>query len=153
VTNYTFGFSLTGLVIYLLQLAPNIVWLLRPPASNPMSRNSSPHQLLNAIEHVCGIAIVALLILVVNKTAVPALADTPSLILAALLILGYYASWILYYRGVVAPWLLVFGLAALPPLYFLCAGLWLENYLVVILSIPFLAAHVYITYANFWARH
>lgn len=66
--NYVLGFSLMGLILYALQLLPNIIWMLAPPANNVLTENSSAYPILNIIEQVFGIMTVALLILLINKS-------------------------------------------------------------------------------------
>jgi hypothetical protein len=145
--NYGFGFSLTGLILYALQLCPNIVWMLAPPANNALAGNSSAYPILTITERVFGIITVALLILLINKSG----GKNSSLYigLAILFLMGYYGAWIFYYRGVVSPWLLIIGIAAMPPLYFLFAGLWLKNYTILAPCIIFGVAHITITCSNY----
>jgi hypothetical protein len=145
--NYVFGFSLTGLILYVLQLFPNIIWMLIPPANNVLVKNSSLYPIFNIIEQVFGIMTVALLILILNKKG-----EKNSGIyigLAIIFLAGYYISWIFYYQGVVSPWLLIIGLAAMPPLYFLFVGLWMKNYIVILPCIIFEIAHIAITCSNY----
>ncbi|MFC3749581.1 hypothetical protein [Paenibacillus sp. GCM10012306] len=145
--NYVLGFSLTGLLLYALQLLPNIVWMLSPPANNVLTKNSSVYPILNITEQVFGIMTVALLILLINKSS-----ERNSAIylgLALLFLIGYYIAWVLYYNGVVAPWLLIIGIAAMPPLYFFFVGLWMKNYVVLIPSVIFGIAHIVITSSNY----
>ena len=126
--NYVFGFSLTGLILYVLQLFPNIIWMLIPPANNVLVKNSSLYPILNKKgEKNSGIYIG----------------------LAIIFLAGYYISWIFYYQGVVSPWLLIIGLAAMPPLYFLFVGLWMKNYIVILPCIIFEIAHIAITCSNY----
>ena len=58
---------MTGLLLYALQLLPNIIWLAMPPANDVLKHNSSPHASLNLVEQVFGIATVALLIIVITR--------------------------------------------------------------------------------------
>lgn len=145
--NYTLGFSFAGLGLYGLQLLPNIIWMLAPPIDNVLSKNSSAIPVLNVIEALFGILTVAVLVLVRNK------ADGRNgriyIMFAALFLAGYYIAWILYYQGVVSPWLLIAGIAAMPPLYFLLAGLWMKNYIVVIPCVIFGVTHIIITCSNY----
>ncbi|MCE1255084.1 MAG: hypothetical protein LWX83_16240, partial [Anaerolineae bacterium] len=104
-------------------------------------------RLLNTLEAVFGISIVVLLILVVNKNG---LSNNPLFcVLSVIFLLGYYLAWVFYYRGVVHPWLLIIGIAGMPPLYFLCAGLWLNNLTVVIPCLIFGLVHVCITCSTY----
>jgi hypothetical protein len=147
VKNYIFGFSLTGFILYALQLFPNIIWMLAPPTNNVLLKNSSVYPILNIIEQVFGIMTVALLILLINKGGKSN--RKLYIILAILFLTGYYAAWILYYKGMVSPWLLIIGLAAMPPLYFLFAGLWMRNYVVLIPCVIFGVTHIAITCSNY----
>lgn len=144
---YVFGFSLIGLILYALQLLPNIFWLLTPPANNVLAENSSAYQVFNIIEQVFGIMTVALLILLINKDG----GRSSSLYvgLAILFLAGYYSAWIFYYQGVVSPWLLIIGIAAMPPLYFFFVGLWLENYIALIPCAIFGVTHIAVTCTNY----
>lgn len=145
--NYVFGFSMIGLLFYALQLLPNIIWMLAPPANNVLTKNSSPHQILNIIEQVFGIMTVAMLILLINKNAERN--NNLYLGLAILFLLGYYFAWVFYYRGVVSPWLLITGIAAMPPLYFLFVGLWMNNYVALIPCVIFGITHIAITCSTY----
>lgn len=140
-------FSPLVLALYALQLAPNLVWIAAPPANNVLATNRSKIPVLNWIEVVFGISTVALLIVSVNA------GETKSghlfIALAVLFLAAYYISWILYYRGMVSPWLLIIGMAATPPLYFLCLGLWMQNYVVVVPCVIFGVTHVAITSDNY----
>ena len=139
---YGFGFSWKGLVIYLVQLAPNIVWMLAPPANDVLTLNSSPYPFWDIVEHTLGVFIVVSLILVVSKSG----GRSPVFLgAAALMLAAYYVSWVFYYHGAVNPWLLIIGMAATPPLCFMFAGLWLKNDIAAAVSLVFGAVHVGIT--------
>lgn len=136
-----------GFILYILQLFPNIIWMLIPPTNNVLMGNSSIYPILNIIEQVFGIMTVALLILLINKGGKSN--RKLYIILAILFLAGYYAAWILYYKGMVSPWLLIIGLAAMPPLYFLFVGLWMRNYVVLIPCVVFGVTHIAITCSNY----
>lgn len=145
--NYKFGFSLTGLILYALQLFPNILWMLAPPANDVLTENSSVYPILNIIEQVFGIMTVVLLILLINKNK--GRSGKLYIGLAALFLAGYYAAWIFYYRGAVAPWLLIIGIAAMPPLYFFFVGLWKRKYALLIPCVIFGVTHISITCSSY----
>ncbi len=145
--NYVLGFSLVGLGLYALQLLPNIIWMVAPPANNVLTKNSSPYPLMNIVEGTFGILTVAVLILILRKGGQRG--NGLFLGLAGLFLLGYYVAWFFYYRGVVAPWLLIGGIAAIPPLYFFFAGLWMKNYVALIPCVIFAAAHIFITCSTY----
>lgn len=145
--SYTFGFSPICLLLYLLQALPNIAWILSPPENNVLAKNRSSVPLFNWVEHVFGILTVALLVLLVNEDG--GKSSILFIALALLFLAGYYVSWLFYYKGVVNPWLLVIGLAGMPPFYFLCIAIWMKNYVAVISCIIFGAAHIAITCKNY----
>jgi hypothetical protein len=126
---YVITFSLAGLLLYALQLLPNIIWLAIPPANNVLKHNSSPHAVLNLVEQVFGIATVALLIIVINRPGTEGRNSAWLLISAVVFLAGYYAAWVVYYVGSVSPWSLVFGIAAMSPLYYFFVASWMKDYL------------------------
>ncbi len=150
--NWAIAFSLTGLIFFALQLLPNIVWLTVPPANDVLKHNSSAHAALNIIEQVGGVATVALLIILISRPGPQGRNGTWLLVGAAIFLLAYYAAWALYYRGNVAPWLLVAGIAAMPPLYYFFAACWMKDYLALIPCVPFGIAHIAITWSNYGLR-
>lgn len=136
-----------GLILYALQLFPNVIWMLVPSANNVLAKNSSDYQILNIIEQAFGILTVALLILLVNKDGVRS--SNIYIELAVLFLAGYYIAWFFYYKGVVSPWLLIIGIAAMPPLYFFFAALWMRNYIALIPCVVFGVTHIAITCSNY----
>ena len=147
--DYVIAFSLTGLLLYGLQLLPNIIWLAMPPANDVLKHNSSPHAALNLVEQFFGIATVALLIIVIRRAGTEGHNSSWLLLCAGVFLAGYYAAWVLYYRGNVSPWLLVAGIAAMPPLYYFFVASWMKDYLALVPCVIFGVAHVAITWANY----
>ncbi len=146
---YVIAFSLTGLFLYALQLLPNIIWLVAPPANDVLKHNSSPHAALNLVEQVFGIATVALLIVVIRRPGTQGHNSAWLLLGAGVFLAGYYAAWVLYYRGNVWSWLLVVGIAAMPPLYYFFVASWMKDYLALVPCVVFGIAHVTITWSNY----
>lgn len=143
ISTYKISVSFWGLVIYALQLLPNIIWVRFPPSNNVLTQNTSPYPIRNVLEQITGILTVATLILIMPKNAVRN--SHIFLILSIISILGYYVSWFFYYQGNVNPWLLIIGIAAMPPLYFAFSAIWLRNYIALIPCIVFGIVHVFIT--------
>lgn len=149
VGGYVIAFSLAGLLLYALQLLPNIIWLAMPPANDVLKHNSSPHAAVNLVEQVFGIATVALLIIVITRAGTEGANSSWLLLCGAAFLAGYYAAWVLYYRGNVSPWLLVIGIAAMPPLYFIFVASWMKDYLALVPCAIFGIAHIAITWSNY----
>ncbi len=147
--SYVIVFSLTGLLLYALQLLPNIIWLATPPANDVLKHNSSPHAALNLIEQVFGIATVALLIIVISRGGTEGRNSPWLMLCAGIFLAGYYTAWVLYYRGNVSSWLLVIGIAAMPPLYYFFVAGWMKDYLALVPCVIFGIAHITITWSNY----
>ena len=125
-----------------------MIWILAPPVNDVLTKNSSAYPILNLTEQVFGIATVAMLILL--KSGKDGDGRKRCLGFAILFLAGYYLAWIFYYRGVVSPWLLIIGIAAMPPLYFFFSGLWMRNDLVLIPCAVFGITHLAITCSSYW---
>lgn len=54
--NLKIRFHLFGLILYCLQALPNLLWLIFPPANDPLAYNYSPYAWLNALEFLSGSA-------------------------------------------------------------------------------------------------
>lgn len=141
--NYRFGVSVWGLAMYGLQLFPNLIWMLFPPANDVLSRNTSPYLVLEILEKTGGVLIAVGLIFLKR---VPVCHNRRIfLILAVGFLCGYYAAWGCYFAGMTHPWLLIAGLAAMPPLAFSACAVWLRNYPVLFPCTLFAAVHIAIT--------
>ena len=143
------AFWLVGLLLDALQLLPNILWLVTPPANDVLRHNRSPHAVLNLVGQVFGIATVALLIIVVSRAGTQGRNRSLLRVCAAVFLAGYYAAWVAYYRGNVSPRLLVLGIAAMPPLYYFFVASWMKDYLALVPCVVFGIAHIAITWSNY----
>jgi hypothetical protein len=146
---YVIAFSLVGLLLYALQLLPNIIWLAMPPANDVLKHNSSPHAAVNLVEQIFGIATAALLIIVITRAGTEGTNSSWLLFCAAVFLAGYYTAWVLYYQGNVSAWLLVFGIAAMPPLYYFFVASWMKDYPALVPCVIFGIAHIAITWSNY----
>lgn len=140
-------FSLTGLVVVILQQAPGIVWAIHPPTIDPFARNSGTLP-VEILEKTFGIATVLLLVVVPATASV--LPRTRPIVLggAVVVLASYYVFYVLYYLGFTSLAILL-GMAAFPPVCFLLVALYQANYLAIITNLIFGAVHIGLTYANF----
>ncbi len=144
---YRLGFSLRSLIFYLCQLLPNIIWWAHPPENDVLSANASPHMVMNAAEHVFGVAMMAALVLIVRRDNVR---NHSAFLLAAILaLLVYYVCWVMYYMGNVNPYMFVFGFALMPVAAFGTFGVWTGNYIMLAPLLVFAAFHLTITCGTF----
>jgi hypothetical protein len=147
IKSFNIRFSLVGLLLYGLQLLPNIIWKLAPPANNVLSQNASSSNILNFIEGFFGMVTVILMVVNIGRSI-----ERGSNIyigFAFLFLALYYLSWVLYYSGIVSPWLLILGIAAMPPMYFFFSALWMNNYVLLVPCVIFGVAHIVITSSNY----
>jgi len=145
---YAFGFSLCGFLAFALQELPYLPWALWPPPNNPLAGNTAPYLWLEIAEKVAGILTVVVLIFIVRKNAAKFIRNR-FFLLAAICLTFYYASWIAYFAGCTNGWLIVLGLSALAPIYYLCVALGLQNKPAVIPCAIFIVVHTSLNTLNF----
>ena len=146
---YRMGFSLYGLIAFIIQELPYIPFLLWPPVNHPLGNNPASVPFLGALEYFGGISTVALLIAVVQKGTVKPAFKNRYFILAAVCLIIYYISWVFYFGGVTNGWLLVIGLSATVPIYYMSVSIWLNNRLALITGLIFFIGHTASNAANF----
>ena len=146
---YKIGFSVKGCISFLLVMIPNIIWAIVPPAHDTLAGNNAAYPIFDVLQNICRFLIIALLVFVIHKSEKENKQIKAYIVAAAVCLVGYYLSWVLYYAGNTNPWLLVMGLAASPSLFFIFVGLWLKNYLALIPSIFFAIIHIAVTFINF----
>lgn len=109
---YNLRFDIWGLLLFLGIMVPNFIWFA-VPAPNDLLRTDSVTRIIDAIGSVFQVLMVIALCAYQNREW-----KTPgfSFLIAAVLIccLLYFTSWIMYYRGMVNPVVLL-GLTV-PPL-------------------------------------
>jgi len=138
---YKIGFSIYGLIAFALQELPYLPWLLWPPVNNPLENNIPINAYFGMLEKFGGILTVGLLIIIVNKSVIRPKFKSKSFFISVLCIFAYYICWIFYFSGFTNAWLIVIGLSAVVPIYYLFIALWLKNYLAIFTSIIFLVGH------------
>lgn len=138
---YQLGFSLYGLIAFILQELPYLPWLLWPPIDNPLANNIAATPLLGLLEQAGGIMAVALLILVIRKGTAKPKTKGIFFVAASMLLVAYYSCWICYFAGMTNGWLIVIGLSAVVPLYYMFISLWLKNYFALVASMLFFVGH------------
>ncbi len=143
--DYVITFSLTGLLLYAPQLLPNVIWLAIPPTNDVLKHNSSPHAALNLVEQFFGFATVALLIIVIRRAGTEGRNSPWSLLCAAAFLAGYLRGMDSVLPGKHSSWLLVGGIAAMPPLYYFLVASWMKDYLALVPCVIFGVSHVAIT--------
>ena len=147
--HYKFGFSKYGLIVFLLQELPYLFWLLFPPHNNPLLNNIPQNAILGSLEKIGGVLSICTLMLIINKSF-SCTKFKGKLFFLCLSCLGiYYICWICYLFGVTNALMLVLGMTAIVPIYYLFAALWLKNYFAVAASVMFLIGHTGSNIINF----
>jgi len=136
------GLSVYGLIAFVFQELPYLPWLLCPPKNNPLANNLPINAFLGILEKFGGILTVGLLILIVNKSAIRPIFKNKLFYISVLCLFIYYICWIFYFLGLTNAWLIVIGLSAVVPIYYLFIALWLNNYFAIFTSIIFFIGHV-----------
>ena len=145
--NYEMGFSIYGIIIYLLLMLPNIVWQIFPPINNLLLIDTVSYPILDIFEWIFRILIILFLIFLINKDKTKNKTSYIGVAIAFLAI--YYITWLLYYFGIVNPWIIILGMGITPVFYFSFAGLWLRNYLLLIPSLIFGIVHMIISILSY----
>lgn len=145
---YKFGFSIRGFLSFILAMIPNIIWMIIPPANDILAQNSASQPVFDIILNISQWVMIAALIILINKTTKDNKRGRLFVGLAVLCLMIYYISWILYYTGIVNPWMLV-AMAIFPTLYFIFVEFWIKNYIALMPSIIFGIIHTVITYSNY----
>jgi hypothetical protein len=142
--DYSIGFSLKGLIVFLLTMIPNLFYFWLPKTVDRMT-NVKKHPVLDMVEHGCQGIFILLLIFLVSGKASPVL--SPYTPLLGIILILYFILWFYFFTGrKILPILL--GLAILPVIYFILAEIWLHNFPAVIPTAIFGLTHVIITYLD-----
>ncbi len=137
---YHLDFSKEGLAAFVFAMLPNILWALAPPANDVLAANAVVFPVWEAIASASqGLMIAALVVLV--RADEPSQRNTVMLRCAVACLIGYYVNWVLYYAGIVNPWLFI-GMAVLPAAYFALAALWLKNRIALVPASLFGVIHI-----------
>jgi hypothetical protein len=91
---------------------------------------------------------IALLIILIKKESKTNIRVKLYSVLVTSLLVGYYILWIIYFAGMISPWMLV-GMAILPSLYFIFVEMWMKNYIAIIPSVVFGIVHIASTWSNY----
>ena len=111
--NYRFGFDVGAAVLFAAVMLPNIYWFA-VPAPNDILRGASVTPTIDIIGSVFQVLMIGLLCILKNTAA----GKRTKLLWGAAACYGIYcAAWIVYYRGIVAP-LVILALCLAPCLAF-----------------------------------
>jgi len=146
---YKVGFSLYGLIAFILQELPYLPWFLWTPVNNPLANNIPKNVFFGILEKFGGILTVSLLILIINKSVIRPILNSKLFFVSGFCLIVYYVCWIFYFLGFTNAWLIVIGLSAIVPIYYFFIALYLKNYFALLASIIFFIGHTGSNIINF----
>ena len=143
---YRFGFDIWGLVVFLAVMAPNFIWYAVPAPADVL-RAESGTPVVDAIGSVLQVLFIACLCCLIRKDREKLHFSVPVIMMVTCILL-YYLGWILYYRGMTSP--LVILLLTVPP----CAAFILfaidrKNLPAAVLASGFAICHLIFAIVNF----
>ena len=133
--DFHFGFSWTGLIVFLLPMIINIFYAVFPPiGKNKEAFKNKKHSVLEGVEQVSRIVFAILICILVSNR--PLNYKNPLMFVAAAFLVFYIIVWLRYFIGgrkialLGESFLMVSQpLAVFPILYFLFAALWMDKHL------------------------
>lgn len=152
INNQYFGFWFLGIVLFAIQEIPYMIMPFVKLESNPIMNMTETSEVLNILEKVLGSLCIALIIFIVNQetrffdigTGIQKIAFIAMIIV----ILLNFFGWILYFKGYQSIPIMMFFIVLLPPLYYICIGIWRKNWILVCTGTLFLFVHFKHVYNN-----
>lgn len=152
-----FGFSWTGLVVFLLPMIINIFYAVSPPAGkNKDAFKNNKYPVLEGVEQISRIVYAILICVLVSNR--PLNYRNPLMFVSGAFLLFYIIVYLRYFVGgrraaLLGESFLMISqpVAVFPVLYFLFAALWMDNPLAALVMVVFGVAHNIIVYRNLQA--
>lgn len=150
--NHYIGFWSLGIILFVLQEVPYIVMPLFKLESNPIMNMRESSAVLDVCEKILGSLCIAVMTFVVEE-------NTPffkvgsgickvCFFLMIIVLLLNFVGWGLYFNGHQSLGIIMFFIVMLPPLYYVCIGLWRENWILLTTGVLFEIVHFIHVYGN-----
>lgn len=143
--NQYFGFWMLGLVLFALQEVPYMLMPFLKLKTNPIMNMQETFVFLDVCEKILGSLCVFLMTFVIQKNVgFWNLGERNGQIgfgLAVVVLLLNYLGWGMYFHGFQPIWVMLLFIVVLPPIYYVCIGLWRQNWPLIFNGILFLAVH------------
>ncbi|MBD5097330.1 MAG: hypothetical protein HDT40_10145 [Lachnospiraceae bacterium] len=143
---YKLGFDIWSLVLFLIIMIPTFIWSV-VPAPNDILRETSITKILDMIASICQVLMIIALCIFINQEQ-KKLSITPFIIAMITCCLLYFASWTIYYLGIVNT-IVILGLTIPPCLAFLFWAIDRKNLIAVIPISIFTICHLIYGIVNF----
>lgn len=153
--NIKFGFSVVGLIIFMVPMMINILYVLLPPKEKQKEKKQP---VWDEIEQASRLLYAVAMCIIISKNKY----EFKSIFFygMVLFVVLYYIVWIRYFINgrkielLGTNFLFIpMPLAVFPILYYLCGALWLENNIAAILIVMFGIAHNVISYRNLYIKN
>ena len=146
------GFWILGLVLFALQEVPYMVMPLFHLENNPIMNMQESSVLLDICEKVSGSLCIAVMTFIIQGQAgffhIGNGINRIGFFSAVIVLLLNYLGWWLYFNGHQSIGIMMFFIVFLPPLYYVCIGIWRQNLILVIVGIIFGVVHFTHVYGN-----
>ncbi len=150
--NQYIGFWVLGIILFVLQEVPYIIMPFIKLESNPIMNMRESSAVLDICEKILGSLCIAVMTFVVEE-------NTPifrigsglckaGFFLMIIVLLLNYVGWGLYFNAHQSFGIMMFFIVMLPPLYYVCIGLWRGNWILLITGIVFEIVHFIHVYGN-----
>lgn len=144
--NYALRFDIWGLLLFFVIMIPNFFWfgVLAP---HDVLRARSLTEMVDQVASLCQVLMIIALCIFKNRNARKIHIDLWIILMFCSCLL-YFASWIVYYCGMVNE-VVILGLIAFPCLAFLLFEIDRKNWIVLIPTLIFTVCHLVYGVINF----
>ena len=119
---------------------------------NPIMNMPTNSLFLDVCEKIFGILSIVLMVFIVHKDSklfsVSSKSEIAFFSVAVGVIFLNFIGWILYFCGLQSVAVMIIFLFALPPLYYVCIGLWRKNYFLTAVGSIFFVIHLTNAFVN-----
>lgn len=139
------GFWVLGLVLFALQEVPYMIMPLFRLENNPIMNMQESSVFLDVCEKVSGSLCIAVMTFIVQCHVgffdIGSGMSRIGFLSAVIVLLLNYLGWWLYFNGHQSIGVMMFFIVLLPPLYYVCIGIWRHNLILSIVGIIFGMVH------------
>lgn len=150
--NQYLGFWIIGLILFALQEIPYMIMPFVQLENNPIMNMQESSAILDLCEKLLGSLCIVIMTFIVKGNAPFFNTGTGickiGFVLTIFILLLNYVGWGLYFSGYQSLRIMMFFIVVLPPLYYVCIGLWRENWILFSIGIVFEIIHVVHVYGN-----
>lgn len=152
IRNQYFGFWILGLVLFIIQEIPYIIMPLFKLKTNPIMNMTESSIILDTLEKILGSLCIVLMVFIVNNNTsffeVGSGVQKVAFISMIVVLVLNFVGWGLYFKGFQSIPIMMLFIVLLPPLYYICIGIWRQNWILVYIGIVFLFIHTIHVYKN-----